>query len=170
MCSSDLEEAERWYLAAAEAGSHWAMYACALSAAAKGDDESAEAFHRKAAECGFLPAIHQGTYISNAVQNGPLGEMAMEDMPMPMPAADAKESDKKKKVVVEKGFDPKKLVSYVNNPKYSLTEQRRELDLLNKLEGMRNASSDAQVEAVIKSMEIAYRMQTEAPEDRKSTR
>ena len=81
-----------------------------------------------------------------------------------MPAADAKESDKKKKVVVEKGFDPKKLVSYVNNPKYSLTEQRRELDLLNKLEGMRNASSDAQVEAVIKSMEIAYRMQTEAPD------
>jgi hypothetical protein len=31
-------------------------------------------------------------------------------------------------VKVEKSFDPKKLISYVNNPKFELTEQRRELD------------------------------------------
>ncbi len=48
--------------------------------------------------------------------------------------------EKPKKVVVEKNFDPKKLVSYVNNPKFSLAEQRRELDLLQKLEGMREAA------------------------------
>jgi hypothetical protein len=47
-----------------------------------------------------------------------------------------------------------------------LSEQRRELDLLRKLEGMRSAQTgtDSQVEASIQSMEIAYRMQTEAPE------
>jgi hypothetical protein len=43
---------------------------------------------------------------------------------------------KKKKVVVEKAFDPKKLVSFVNNPKFELTEQRREIDLLQKLENL----------------------------------
>jgi uncharacterized protein (DUF1501 family) len=74
--------------------------------------------------------------------------------------------EKPKKVVIEKNFDPKKLVSYVNNPKFSLTEQRRELDLLQKLEGMRKSEigTDQSVEAVIKSMETAYRMQTEAPD------
>ncbi len=117
---------------------------------------------------GFLPAIHQGTYISNAVQTGQPGAMdgeAAADMPEPMPAADAKEGDKKpKKIVVEKNFDPKKLVSYVNNPKFTLPEQRRELDLLKKLESMNGMASDAQVEGVIQSMEIAYRMQTEAPD------
>jgi Protein of unknown function (DUF1501) len=117
---------------------------------------------------GFLPAIHQGTYISNRVQTAA-------DNPDADPAeaeARKKEADpkdpkaKEKPVVVEKNFDPKKLISYVNNPKFSLAEQRRELDLLHKLEGFREeaAGSDQQVDAVIKSMEIAYRMQTEAPE------
>src|SRR6202041_704485 len=88
--------------------------------------------------------------------------------------ADAKANDKAKDgkdakpkpVVIERAFDPKKLISYVNNPKFSMVEQRRELDLLQKLEGMRaeQTGSDQQVEAVIKSMEIAYRMQTDAPE------
>ena len=41
---------------------------------------------------------------------------------------------------IETSFDPKKLVSYVNNPKFSLTEQRREMDLLQKLE--RHAAGD----------------------------
>ncbi|WP_321473722.1 DUF1501 domain-containing protein [uncultured Paludibaculum sp.] len=106
---------------------------------------------------GFLPAIHQGTYISNKVQ------LAEGEAPPPEEKSDDK---KMKKVVVEKGFDPKKLVSYVNNPKFELTEQRRELDLVEKLEKIRSAEqgTDPQVEAVIKSMEIAYRMQTEAPE------
>jgi uncharacterized protein (DUF1501 family) len=46
-----------------------------------------------------------------------------------------------------------------------LTEQRRELDLLEKIEQMRmQTSPDPQIEATLKSMEIAYRMQTEAPE------
>jgi hypothetical protein len=125
---------------------------------------------------GFLPAINQGTYISNRVQtaaDNPDG-MPGEDMPPDMPReaakdADAKDKDgkeKPKKVVIERGFDPKKLVSYVNNPKFSLVEQRRELDLLQKLEKLREAETgaDQQVEAVIKSMEVAYRMQTDAPE------
>lgn len=121
---------------------------------------------------GFLPAIHQGTYISNRVQAAAAEGMDMdmmgEDM-MPDDMAMAKDKDGKeipKKVTVERNFDPKKLVSYVNNPKFSLTEQRREMDLLQKLEGMRHSEvgNDQGVDAVIKSMETAYRMQTEAPD------
>jgi hypothetical protein len=122
---------------------------------------------------GFLPAINQGTYISDKVQTGPDGGMEMMEEPAAEVKDDAKDKDKDKskekdkdKVVIERSFDPKKLVSYVNNPKFALTEQRRELDLLQKLEKMRMAESgsDPQVEAAIKSMEVAYRMQTEAPE------
>ncbi|MEO8598013.1 MAG: DUF1501 domain-containing protein [Candidatus Solibacter sp.] len=123
---------------------------------------------------GFLPAVTQGTFISNRVQTaadgagGADGEMAMgEDMPDEMKEEKDKDGkEKPKKVTIERTFDPKKLVSFVNNPKFSLTEQRRELDLLQKLEGMResNVGTDQQVEGVIKSMEVAYRMQTEAPE------
>lgn len=108
---------------------------------------------------GFLPAINQGTYISNKVQTDELAAMAAE-----MPAADGKKKDEKKPVKIEKNFDPKKLISYVNNPRFHLPEQRRELDLLSKLEKIRNEKPDQHVEAVIKSMEVAYRMQTEAPE------
>src|SRR5581483_4282276 len=98
---------------------------------------------------GFLPAINQGTYISNRVQTAADNPDGMgDDMPdMPREAAqdkDAKDKDgkdKPKKVVIERGFDPKKLVSYVNNPKFSLVEQRRELDLLQKLEKMREAET-----------------------------
>jgi hypothetical protein len=97
---------------------------------------------------GFLPAINQGTYISNRVPPENPGEI------------DKKEG---KKVEIERDFDPKKLISYVNNPKFTLPEQRRELDLLQALEKQRN-THDPEVEAVIKSMEVAYRMQTEAPE------
>jgi hypothetical protein len=109
---------------------------------------------------GFLPAINQGQFISNRVKTP--GDDEDDDTP-----ESTKDKDgKPKKVVVEKSFDPKKLVSYVNNPKFSLVEQRRELDLIEKLEKMREVQTgtDAQVEASIKSMEIAYRMQTEAPE------
>jgi hypothetical protein len=119
---------------------------------------------------GFLPAIYQGTYISNRVQSGQAD--GMDDMPSEEPAAreamekDKDGKDKPKKVVIEKGFDPKKMISYVNNPKFNLTEQRRELDLLQKIEDIRavETGTDAQVEAVLKSMEVAYRMQTEAPD------
>ncbi|MGO9259808.1 MAG: DUF1501 domain-containing protein [Bryobacteraceae bacterium] len=121
---------------------------------------------------GFLPAIHQGTYISNRVQTAadanPDAEPGAEDaMPEDMAEdKDKKDKDKPVKVTIERNFDPKKLISYVNNPKFSLVEQKREMDLLQKLEAMRTAQtgSDQQVEAVLKSMEVAYRMQTEAPD------
>lgn len=78
----------------------------------------------------FLPAVHQGTYIS----------------------------------LEEK--DPKKLIGNIRNMKLSAEEQRRELDLLGALNRhhMELRGNDAQLEASIQSAEIAYRMQTEAPE------
>ena len=105
---------------------------------------------------GFLPAINQGSFIANKIANGSDSELPEE------PKADDKDKDQ---VVIEKSFDPKKLISFVNNPKFELAEQRRELDLLQKIEGMRRErdGADPQVESVIKSMEVAYRMQTEAP-------
>lgn len=118
---------------------------------------------------GFLPAINQGTYISDKIQTNPNAPPEAKEMPTPEKDKDGKEmklDDKDKKVVIEKSFDPKKLISYVNNPKFELTEQRREIDLLNKMEALKRQrdGSDAQVEAVLKSMEVAYRMQTDAPE------
>ncbi len=123
---------------------------------------------------GFLPAINQGTFISDKIQTGNPNGAPGEEADMPAPAAEAmpekdkdgKEIKKEKKIVIEKSFDPKKLISYVNNPKFELTEQRRELDLLGKMETIKKQrdGSDAQVEGVLKSMEVAYRMQTEAPE------
>lgn len=118
---------------------------------------------------GFLPAINQGTYISDKV---PTPEGGAPPMEMPKPDKDAKgmkggkDAKDDKKVVVEKTFDPKKLISFVNNPKFELSEQRREIDLLNKMEALRREQDggDPQIEAVLKSMETAYRMQTEAPE------
>jgi hypothetical protein len=107
---------------------------------------------------GFLPAINQGTYITNKVGGG-----GPDDPPMEM-AMEGANKDKPKKVEVEKSFEPKKLVSYVNNPKFLLTQQRRELDLLSRLEKERGAMADPNVEAMIQSMEVAYRMQTEAPD------
>ncbi len=118
---------------------------------------------------GFLPAIHQGTFISSRIQTRPGADGMndeMLDMPMPMEKEGDKDEKKKKKIVVEDAFDPKKLISFVNNPKFQLTEQRRELDLLNKIEAIerQRVGENTGVEAVLKSMEIAYRMQTEAPE------
>ena len=113
---------------------------------------------------GFLPAVNQGTYISNKRNNvGPDGNPV--DPPVEM-SKDSKDKDKPAKVVIEKNFDPKKILNYVNNPKFSLTEQRRELDLLDQLEKIRaqDCPQDPQIEAVVGSMETAYRMQTEAPE------
>jgi hypothetical protein len=90
----------------------------------------------------FLPAMHQGTYISDKVE-------------------------KQEETLVGKEFDPKKLISYINNEKFTLAEQRRELDLLERIDRLqmaREAVHDPQLEAAIQSMEVAYRMQTEAPE------
>ena len=85
----------------------------------------------------FLPAVHQGTFISSKVEN--------------------------KNEIIGKEFDPKKLVSYMHNDKHALAEQRRELDLLSKLDRMRGIS-DPQLDASIQAMEVAFRMQTEAPD------
>jgi hypothetical protein len=68
---------------------------------------------------------------------------------------------------VEKDFDPYKLVPYLKNDVFSLKDQRRELDLLGKLNRMhldRMPEKDPTLEAAITSMETAYRMQTEAPD------
>jgi hypothetical protein len=89
----------------------------------------------------FLPAVHQGTFIKNNVG--------------------------KKTELVGKDFDPQKLVAYIHNDKFTLPEQRRELDLLASLDGIRDAREDIhdpQLDASIQSMEVAYRMQTEAPD------
>jgi len=112
---------------------------------------------------GFLPATNQGTFIANKIGSN---EETGGDMPDAALEKDKDGKDIAKKVVVEKAFDPKKMISYVNNPKFSLTEQRRELDLLQKIENIRieETGKDAGVDAVIKSMETAYRMQTEAPD------
>src|SRR5688500_18866281 len=89
----------------------------------------------------FLPGVHQGTFISDKVE--------------------------KPDQIVGKDFDPKKLVSFIHNDKFTLSEQRRELDLLAALEKMRTEREqiqDPQLDATIQSMEVASRMQTEAPE------
>ena len=85
----------------------------------------------------FLPAVNQGTFISSKVEN--------------------------KNEIIGSDFDPKKLVAYMYNEKFTLPEQRREIDLLAKLDAMR-AIKDPQLEASIESMEVAYRIHTEAPE------
>ncbi len=86
----------------------------------------------------FLPAMHQGTFIPSKVE--------------------------RPDQIVGKDFDPKKLVSFINNQEFTLAEQRRELDLLKSLDGLAGAPKDPQLDAAISAMEIAYRMQTEAPD------
>jgi len=92
----------------------------------------------------FLPTVHQGTFIADKIIE--------------------KQDDK---TLVGKDFDPKKLISFIHNDKFTLPEQRRELDLLESLNRMqmdREVVRDPQLDATIQSMEVAYRMQTEAPE------
>src|SRR5438034_1098205 len=94
----------------------------------------------------FLPAVHQGTFIADKIDKA---EKQTED------------------ALVGKDFDPKTLISYIHNDKFTLTEQRRELDLLgtlNRLQMEREPVKDPKLEAAIQSMETAYRMQTEAPD------
>jgi hypothetical protein len=59
-----------------------------------------------------------------------------------------------------------KLVPNVRNTIRSAEEQRRQVELLGKLNGLQLArqAADPQLEASIQAMEIAYRMQTEAAE------
>ena len=94
----------------------------------------------------FLPAVHQGTFISDKVDKR---EKQTED------------------ALVGKSFDPQSLIAYTHNERFTLTEQRRELDLLdalNRAQMEREPVKDPKLEATIQSMETAYRMQTEAPD------
>ncbi|MDQ6699625.1 MAG: DUF1501 domain-containing protein [Acidobacteriota bacterium] len=62
--------------------------------------------------------------------------------------------------------EPDKLIQYIRNKSLGLPEQRRQLDLLARLNRMNieREGTDPQLEASIQSAEIAYRMQTEAPD------
>ncbi len=61
---------------------------------------------------------------------------------------------------------PDKLVQYIKNPDLNLADQRKQLDLLGTLNAMhlQRAGEDRELEASVQAAEIAYRMQTEAPD------
>jgi hypothetical protein len=83
----------------------------------------------------FLPPTYQGTYISDNVH--------------------------------DKEFDAEKLIPNIYNAKFDAAQQRKELDLIeamNKAGMEQTGAHDPQLEATIDSMEVAYRMQTEAPD------
>ncbi len=63
-----------------------------------------------------------------------------------------------------KHSEPEKLIQHVKNGSLSLTEQRRQLDLLDRLNRIHQANrdDDPRIEARIQSFELAYRMQLEA--------
>lgn len=63
-------------------------------------------------------------------------------------------------------LDPKNVVEHVNNTHLSPVSQRQQLDLIHRLNAIhsKERERDAQLEARIQSMEIAFRMQAEAPE------
>ena len=62
--------------------------------------------------------------------------------------------------------DPNKVIQYLQNTKLALGPQRRQVDLLKQLNQMyvERLESAPELEASIQSMEIAFRMQTSAPE------
>lgn len=60
--------------------------------------------------------------------------------------------------------EPEKLIQHLRNTQLSREEQRRQLDLLSSLNRMhlKREGNDPQLEARIETMEVAYRMQSEA--------
>ncbi|MBK9166745.1 MAG: DUF1501 domain-containing protein [Bryobacterales bacterium] len=62
--------------------------------------------------------------------------------------------------------DPEKLVRYLRNTSRGPAEQRRQLDLLARLNRlhMKQTGTDPELEASVHAMEVAFRMQTEAME------
>jgi Uncharacterized protein conserved in bacteria len=66
--------------------------------------------------------------------------------------------------IANKNVEASRLIPYIHNESYKSEDQRRQLDLLGKLDHAAPAAGDPQVEASIRSMETAFRMQTEAPE------
>ena len=84
---------------------------------------------------GFLPAMHQGTYVKNEWIEG-------------------------------EPFEAAKVIPNVTNGNVDQAIQRGNVDFLRKLNEINMAAvgeKDSQLDATIKSMETAYRMQTEAP-------
>jgi len=63
-------------------------------------------------------------------------------------------------------LDPKNVIAHIRNTQVTGGTQREQLDLLNQLNGMHKDKRDGddQLDARIQSLEIAYRMQTEAQE------
>ena len=61
-------------------------------------------------------------------------------------------------------LDPEKLIPFLKNPRRDATSQARQIGLLRELNAdhMRQNPGDAELEASVQSMEIAYRMQAEA--------
>jgi len=68
--------------------------------------------------------------------------------------------------ISNKESDPDKLIQDIRNSRLSLSEQQRQLEVLEKLNRihLEQRIGEPQLEATIQSMEIAYRMQTEAPD------
>ncbi len=62
-------------------------------------------------------------------------------------------------------IEPDKLIQHIRNPDMTADQQRRQLDLVGKLDRLQleHTGPDPQLEATIESAEIAFRMQTEAP-------
>lgn len=62
--------------------------------------------------------------------------------------------------------DPKKLIAHIRNESLTTEQQRKELDLLERLNRhhIQREGTDAQLEATIQAAEIAFRMQAEAPD------
>jgi hypothetical protein len=60
--------------------------------------------------------------------------------------------------------DLQKLIENIQNPSASLAEQRRQLDLVRRLNErhLEERQHDAPLEARLQSFELAYRMQSEA--------
>ena len=63
-------------------------------------------------------------------------------------------------------LDPKKIVDHINNKHLTSGTQRQQLDLINQLNDLHvgQRSGDNQLESRIQSLEVAFKMQTEAPE------
>jgi hypothetical protein len=65
-----------------------------------------------------------------------------------------------------RNLDPKRVIDHIRNTNVAAGTQREQLDLLNQLNGIHKEkrAGDDQLDARIQSLEIAYRMQTEAQE------
>ena len=63
-------------------------------------------------------------------------------------------------------IEPEKLIQHIRNPSMKAEEQRQQLDLVAKLDRLqlKKTGPDPQLEATIEAAEIAFRMQSEAPD------